>query len=494
MTRALLFLGVVTIPFSAFAGLGFLGELAPELSTYFFMPAVASFALSYMGHALSGHGPRSRPRAGPLTAIALAAICIILVSFMANAASITSLVAHGRFALAKFATSFAVILYCFALSYVVFFESGKHWHRFVFKPIAISAVLCIGFSILEILSRKMSVANGLYGALDELVHAGWNPAVYGAGWDDRIRSVAFEAPAFGNYVGFVWPWLIAGWANNTGRSRRFYFIIWLLLTALELYSWSRTAIVMMGGSTLVFILLRYGYMPPLPRSSTHLTRRFLSVVVFGGAMIGGVIAVTEFNAYEAVVIAGSSVSDLTRLAYTEASFNMMTDHPLFGLGLGQFAFWLLEYVPSWAYLSYEVANWSSSYPPVHFWPASYTVYGRLAGELGVVGLLFWILLWLGLARKMLTASLDYQRLTGSLPAVSYALVVSCFCVLWSGLTTDTFRSPMIWITLGLSCRYLVEIRTVMRRRSDVVSRAQNFHWTLTKPIQQVDAIPRHSAH
>jgi hypothetical protein len=473
MTRALLFLGVVTIPFSAFAGLGFLGELAPELSTYFFIPVVGSAAVSYIGHALSGHGPGSRPRAGPLNAIALAAICIILVSFMANAASITPLVSHGRYALAKFATSFAVILYCFALSYVVFFESGKHWHRFSFKPIAISAVLCIGFSIFEILSRKVGIANSFYGALDELVHAGWNPTVYDAGWDDRVRSVAFEAPAFGNYVGFAWPWLIAAWANNTGRSRRLYFIIWLLLTALELYSWSRTAVVMMGGSTLVFILLRYGYMPPSPRSSTHLTRRFLSVVVFGGAMIGGVIAVTEFKAYEAVVIAGSSVSDLTRLAYTEASFNMMTDHPLFGLGLGQFAFWLLKYVPNWAYLSYEVQNWSSSYPPVNYWPASYTVYGRLACELGVVGLLSWILLWLGLARKMLTATVDYQRFTGSLPAVSYPLIVSCFCVLLSGLTTDTFRSPMIWITLGLSCRYLVEIRTVMRRGSDLRLRMLN---------------------
>jgi O-antigen ligase len=208
-------------------------------------------------------------------------------------------------------------------------------------------------------------------------------------------------------------------------------------------------------------------------------------------MIGGVIAVTDFNAYEAAVIAGSSVSDLTRLAYTEASFNMMTDHPLFGLGLGQFAFWLLENVPSWAYLSYEVVNWSSSYPPVHFWPASYTVYGRLAGELGIVGLLSWILLWLGLAMKMLIASLDYQRLTGSLPAVSYALVVSCFCVLLSGLTTDTFRSPMIWITLGLSCRYLVEIRTGMRRGSDVRPRMLNLPWTRKQP-EQVYAIPHNN--
>jgi hypothetical protein len=340
----------------------------------------------------------------------------------------------------------------------------------------------------------MGIANSFYGTLDELVHAGWDPTVYQEGWDDRIRSVAFEAPAFGNYVGFAWPWLIAAWANNTGRSRRLYFIIWLLLTALELYSWSRTAVVMMGGSTLVLTLLRYGYLPPRPHSSTHFTRRFLTVVVFACAMLGVVVAVTKFKAYEAVVIASSSVSDLTRLAYTEASFNIMTDHPLFGLGLGQFAFWLLKYVPNWAYLSYEVANWASSYPPVHYWPASFTVYGRLACELGVVGLLLWILLWLGLARKILTVSIDYQRLTGSLPAISYPLIVSCFCVLLSGLTTDTFRSPMIWITLGLGCRYLAEIRTVLCRVSDVRLRTPNLQRTPPQSVQQLYAIPQNSGH
>lgn len=475
MTRTLLFLGMVAIPFSAFNGLPLLGELAPELSTYFFIPAVGSAMLAYIVHGASGMTTQFTPSPRILTAIMLVTVGIIMMSFVANAASIMTISAGGRYAFAKFATSLAVVLYGFALSYVYFFEAGRDWHRLVFKPIAISALICVVYSVFEILSKKGGIASGFFGALDDFVHAGWNPSVYNAGWDERIRSVSFEAPAFGNYVGFAWPWLMAAWIDNTSRSRRGYFVVWLLLTAIELYSFSRTAIVMMGGSIALLALLRYGYMPARFRPSGRIMRRLLTVAILAASALVVAVAASKFERYEASVIAGSSVSDLTRLAYTEATVKMMVSHPAFGLGLGQFAFWLLDYVPSWAYLSYEVADWAAHAPPVHYWPATYSVYGRLASELGAVGLVAWIVLWVGLGQQILVSSLDHQKRTGLLPAVAFPLIVSCACVLLSGLTTDTFRSPMIWITLGLSCRFLSEARrNAGRHAREVALRTRYF--------------------
>src|SRR4051812_37413759 len=122
MTRVFLFLGMVAIPFSAFNGLPFLGELAAELSTYFFVPAVAVAAFRFLAYAASGPTVARRPSPSLLTAVMLASVCIILLSFIVNAGPITTFVLVGRTALTKFATSFVVILYCFALSYAVFFE------------------------------------------------------------------------------------------------------------------------------------------------------------------------------------------------------------------------------------------------------------------------------------------------------------------------------------------------------------------------------------
>jgi hypothetical protein len=129
--------------------------------------------------------------------------------------------------------------------------------------------------------------------------------------------------------------------------------------------------------------------------------------------------------------------------------------------LGQYAFNLSKYVPQWGYLSYEMIAWLT-HPDL--WPASYSVYARLAAELGFFGLVGWTGLWISLARKVLIASLNYQQLTGMVPAVAYPLITSCLCVLFSGLATDTFRIPMIWVTLGLCCRYVFEVRIYASKR------------------------------
>jgi hypothetical protein len=498
MTRVLLFLGVVTIPFSAIAGFGFLGELAPELSTYFFLLAVCSAMLTIV---TPSPAAPERPTMKLLVAIALAAVVIILVSFFLNAASIMTGASHDRPAIDKIVSSSILILYCFALSFSVFSEAGDEWQRVIFMPIAISALFCILFSIFEILSRRMGIATEFFTSLDGMVHVGWNSSVYDKEWDERIRSVAFEAPAFGNYVGFAWPWLTASWVNNRGNSRRGYFVIWLLLTALQLYSPSRTTIVMMGGCAVVLVLLRYIYLPTRAVRISSILVRLTTITLLVAAIAGSLVGLASFNSYEQAVIAGSSVSDITRLAYTEAAFNMFLDHPVFGFGLGQFGFWIREYVPHWGYRSYEITDWLGSGPPVRYWPATYSVYGRLACELGAVGLISWIGLWTVLAGHIFAWSRKYQRMTGLLPAAAHPLIASCFCVLLSGVTTDTLRSPMIWISLGLGCRYLFEVGRYFKPAGSTASHAylaarntpKPFHCVMGRPKPQLAALTARQA-
>ena len=131
--------------------------------------------------------------------------------------------------------------------------------------------------------------------------------------------------------------------------------------------------------------------------------------------------------------------------------------------MGQFGFHLAENLPPWGHLSYEIVHWLN-YPDL--WPVSNSLYARLGAELGLSGLVMWIGLWVLLARQVLIASLNYQRATELIPSVAYPLIASCFCVLFSAFTTDTFRTPMIWVTLGLCCRYLFEIRKYVQQPHD----------------------------
>jgi O-antigen ligase len=161
------------------------------------------------------------------------------------------------------------------------------------------------------------------------------------------------------------------------------------------------------------------------------------------------------------IVAGNSVSNISRMASQTAAFNEFLDYPLFGVGFGQFGFHVSEYLPYWGYYSWELQPWLI-YPEAP-WPAVYSIYARLAAETGIVGIVGWVGFWIWLARRIVIGSRFCQRVTGSLPVPSYPLVMSCYCVLTSSFAYDSFRTPMFWITLGLGARYLEEINQLARR-------------------------------
>ncbi len=464
MTRILFALGVATIPVSGIDGWPALGELFPLLSTYFLLPAVLVAVPAMAADSLLGRSRMARRTSWRLpTSILLTTLAIVAASFVANAGEILTNVHQGRHAVEKFASSLTVVLYGFCLSYFVYFAIGKEWRRWLLKPIAASAILCLGFSAFEIMSRDFRLMNGTFELLDSVVHSGAHAALFDRGWDPRLRSLAFEPPDFGNFVGYAWPWLLCGWWFNTGASRLRYGLLSALVTALALYSGARTGLLMMAVSIVVLLALRLLYLPRNPHRARSMLHGPVTILLLWGTLLVVVAAALGFRAYEQSVVAGSSVSDLSRLASIKAALGMFLDRPLLGFGLGQFGFFFADYMPPWGYLSPEVNDWLTN--PPKFWPASYSIYARLASELGLAGLVAWIALWLLMATSIVVATRRFRRRAGRTPGVSYALVASCFCVLSSGLATDTLRSPMIWITLGLSCRYLFELSAMQQRRS-----------------------------
>ena len=125
MTRILFFLGMMTIPFSGVVGLGFLGELQHDLSTYFFIAAIGSGAQFFAASSgvIRAQG-QEIPSTKLLAGIMLAVTIVIAVSFFVNAGSILTNVSHGRYAIEKFVSSFVLILYSFMLAYLTFSSQG----------------------------------------------------------------------------------------------------------------------------------------------------------------------------------------------------------------------------------------------------------------------------------------------------------------------------------------------------------------------------------
>lgn len=481
--RTLFFLGMIAIPSSGMAGLSFLGELSDELSFYLFMPAIVLMfvkALPAMGKNV-GHG-LALGDVKALNNVIFIMCGIIALSALVNGYSIIDGTFRGRHAYEKFCSTLGVLGYGFVLSYLTYFVTmGSDWRDLIIKPIAISVVICGAYSLFEVASRNYGMLNGVYHFLESILHSGINSRGWILGWDTRIRSLAFEPPALGDYIGFAWPWMFFAYASSRGNLRIAYFALWMLLNILLWLSGARTALVMLAGSIVVLLFLRLAFLPPHPkvnfRRINHIAEGML--VLMGIAAIGLYFA--SYDKIRTAVIHSQDISNISRLSSVEAGFNIFMDHPLFGVGFGQYGFYLAKYLPYWGHYSPELTLALTD--PKGPWPAAYMVYARFAGELGIFGLLMWPAIWISLSHQIARKTFDHFYVSGVMLPEAYPLIVSNFCVLFSGVTTDTLRTPMIWVNLGLTCRYLNDIRVNIQMAQLQAAQAQS----LMKQSGAVDA-------
>ena len=462
--RILFSCALATIPFSAFAGIGAFGEMARELSTYFFIPAIMVAFLKVLGK----NGRSYLMGASTLTKCVGLIFTCVAISFLANAYDIFNNEFRGRSGLEKYFSSLLVLFYGFGVAFLTFIVTKEKWKDIVIKPIALSAVFCVVFSIIEILGHKLHVMVGFYTFVDSLVHftgdssvSSHDPAVkaWAEGWDPRLRSLAFEPPAFGNYSGFAWPWVYLGYISSTGTVRFRYGLILTLFTALIVIAEARTGWVMMGANLSLIFLMKYIYLPKKPPAHYRSTVTIFTCIfaLLAAGSVGAYLALYDHLVAEA--ISTHYVSNISRMSSIESAFNMFLDAPMFGFGFGQFGFFTGKYMPYWGFFSYELLP--KLVYPNEPWPAVYSVYARWAAELGLMGLLMWPGLWLWTAAHTITSTLHVQMKTGEQPIIAYGIVMCSIAVLTSGIATDTLRTPMIWVTLGLAGRYFYECRKAL---------------------------------
>jgi hypothetical protein len=490
LIASLFAMAVIAIPFDAIAGLKSLGELGDEASFYFFAFAMGLYGVNAAGATLAGDLD-APPGGNFVWRTAAAIVVVITVSAFWNATDISAARFHDRDGLQKLATSATVVIFGLALALLTRAVVPGRWYTCFTLPICISAALCVGFGSLEALDRA-GVSVPFYHTLNSVLHAGsdhsvqsWNGALnlkLVEGWDKRLRTVSFEPPSFGNFAGLAWPWLLAAVFVTRGIRKALHILLLLAFTVLIVGSQSRTGWLLLATNVIVFGLLRFLFLPPDGR-----VRR--STAFIGSVLLFAVVAVIIFYAasFDEVirgVAAGTSVSDLSRLAYQVTSIRIFSANPIFGVGLGQFAFQATSYMPDWGFVSSEVKA-SLEYTDAP-WPNTYSLYARLAAELGLIGLFGWIAIWIALMVSVCRAGLNYASSGRSVPVVAYPIIMSCADVLVSALTTDTFRTPMIWIALGAGASFSARVKQLAGGAPSIHQRVE----FRAKPISCAIAIDR----
>ncbi|MGG5823778.1 O-antigen ligase family protein [Falsiroseomonas sp. HW251] len=451
---ALLFaLGVFAVPFDAIPGVGAIGELSNEASFYCFAAAMVVQVLRTVGSALVG---AVRPPLGSAQVLCLGAVMLgaVLLSGLFNAAEIATASFHGRSGATKILTSAGVIVYGIALAWLACRVVPGRWYACLILPVCLSAVVCIGYGVLEG-AHRAGTTLPVFTAIDAAVHAGsdrevnpWDNAVnlkLVEGWDPRLRTLSFEPPAFGNFAGLAWPWLLCAVMMTRGTRRLVHLGLLAAFTVLIVASQARTGWLLLAANLACFGALRLLFLPSDGRVDAAAARGAALLLLAGIA--GGVAAyVSSLDRLVAEVIAGDSVSDLSRLAYQLTALNIFAAQPILGAGLGQFAFLAALHMPAWGFLSPEIG--ASLVHPEAPWPNTYSLYARIAAELGLVGLAGWLLVWGTLILAVRRAGLRLAGRGGAVPPIAYSIIMNAAGILVTGITTDTYRTPMMWLALG----------------------------------------------
>lgn len=441
LLNTLFALAVFLIPFNSIKGLEFVGELEMEAAFYVFAPIILLFGM----HRLAMRTPvRSLDRS--LTQFVTWVSLALFISFVFNVQDMLSNELRDRSGINKFITSLLVLYFGIGLMWVTSYLARitpNFFHRFVLRPTlwALPIVIAVGF--IEMAGWRSNDFFNLYDHIAQFIRAGTWPN-YSEG---RLRSVTFEPPFLGMYLSaalLVISPLMQFSPRHIGTNLK-TFITFALGMIVLFFTGARTAFVIMGAMFAFY----WFYRPFLALRSNNMA---IVTAMFFAIIVGLFFIIQNHHAMVNWVVSGDSVSNLSRYASNTAAMIIFTEHPVFGVGLGQYAFYAIDTMPSWGWFSYEINEWfldsEAAWPPVFSAPA------RLAAEGGVILLLAWYSsLALLFIRMMKKVHLEHMRL-GRLPVVGHTLLLSLIFVFMIGVAFDSFRNFWIWIFLGLSSAWL----------------------------------------
>lgn len=415
---------VVGSLFTGLPGPAALGELRAE-------GALIGSAMIVLFAALSGVAFDARGGRAVLIFLPLAAC--ILFSYALNADDVASAHFLGRQGPEKFLSSLLVLGFYLSFFYSLLCLANVYGVGRVLSAASgaarVAAVLLIlemGFEIVSWFSPQL---REVWGAARRL-WTDYAPASF-------YRLVGFAPePSFAAITALGLLGLLAGEAKrggwrgeaSTSPSRMIVFLI-VALVALELLADSRTFFAGAFGAALAWLLIGPARRLPASVKSAALV---LAPLALQAVLIWAVAAGAPGT---------RSVSNITRSVGMVAATQVWSDHPLLGVGLGQYGFHFRGGVPSWGIQSWEVSRYfkTTEYDLLGGLPPSFSLFTRLGAELGLIGFLAWILPPMYAIRRALILR------PGPLTSI---MVFALVAQVWTGLSLDSFRNVYYWLWLA----------------------------------------------
>lgn len=424
----------------------FLGGLGKEGSFY---PALCFFVLFYLSIFIT-KGKVFFPKKNLIICL-LIFLIIALVSLVFNANDL--LVVHhqgasgyGRAIVQYGSLCFYVLL---AIAYSNFFVKQNDSLQFALKWIILSATLSATYSIFE-LGALFSDPTCL--AIREFIDSLFRDGAESTGviqtYLRGVRSLADEASFFALYSGIVFPWIFAGTIIYPGKKRYLFSFLLALFFMFNILSTSRTAYVVIAFEILACAILFKKYISFKKITSFMMVLLASFVIIYSNFSDVELLDRVDFaNTFQSIFEEDKlhEGSNVARYGSQQAALAMFKEHPLLGVGYGEFGFYAADYYPNSAWQSFEVLDWGSNVVPGK-WPPTHNFFARLLGETGILGFLAWITF-------SLIILIEIYRIKRHLSAqgniIMSALFISFLAIFIFSLQNDSIRIMPLWLFIGL---------------------------------------------
>jgi O-antigen ligase len=287
----------------------------------------------------------------------------------------------------------------------------------------------------------------------------------------RVAGFAFEPSWLANQLAVVYlPWLTAALFSGYRVFKRRWLEPLLLAAVLVtlLMTFSRGGILMSAAAILITFILTQGrrmkswlawFTHPFRAGSLRQRVVSLSVRIATAAaaisVLVGAFLVLSTNDYFAKLWRSTQRGSIVeyvidnyagpRLGYAVAGWEIYTEHPLTGIGLGASGMQIYDHIPDWADpLASEISGQLTTKSWVY--PNPKNLYIRLLAETGLIGFTLYLLFWLsilGLVIRWLGKSAGVGRFVG------IAGLFLWFVLIMFNFTQDSFIDPNQWIGIGI---------------------------------------------
>ncbi len=289
-------------------------------------------------------------------------------------------------------------------------------------------------------------------------------------FNNRISGMTYEPKWFAEQICFLLlPWLLASVISRRSLFRwRFKAITveWFLLiwaTAILFFTFSRTGLLLaLGLFAVSFLFVRARTHRKRQKNASQNASSKRKLILETSLMVIGMITI--------IVIVGAQNPYFSRLwrywteaksrnrtyleyiafqqrfVYWETAFNMFDKHPLFGIGLGNYAFYFKESLPTKFYRLPEITRQITPVEGRDRLITPKNLPARLLAETGILGFMTFmsfILAVLGCTLKLYLSPQTWFKEFG------IGALLSIFVFLVIIFSFDSFAIPNMWIVFGL---------------------------------------------